>query len=327
MKILLVDVDSIIPNIALEKLRFFYEQKHCKVDYVKDDKNLLPLNVDTYDKIYVSCVFTYNKYQCRKWRGIAEVGGSGYSVVKKLPAKIENVKPKINYGFTSRGCVRNCPWCIVQQKEGPVRVTGDIYDFWDGKTKDIAILDNNILGMPNQFFKLCKQIEKEHLNVDFNSGFDHRLLTPKIIDDLCKLKIIAMGVNGKTGTCGKLRFAFDHISFTKSVTRALKMLQKYGYHPTPKGKVQGLRTWQTRWYIYVGVNDTVKTVLTRVNIIRDAGQLVFVMLDRDKKVQSNHEFKKIYSWGCSVPIYTQVSYEEYCKIPKQKDNQPNLFKD
>jgi len=314
MKILLVDVDSKIPNVALQKLQFYYEQQGDKVCCIRD-KSLLPF-VDVYDKIYVSCVFDYNKHRCKKWEGIAEIGGSGYSVTKKLPPEIEKVKPRRNIGFTTRGCVRNCSWCIVQQKEGKIRVTGDIYDIWDGKAKTITLLDNNILGLPKQFFKLSRQIKKEKLKVDFNSGFDHRLLTDELWKEMITLQYWADWGGTTKGSIAKIRLAFDHISYKKSVRRALKIMQRHG-----------LRNWQTRWYIYVGTDDTVKTVLDRINILRDAEQLVFVMRDRDSRVMSNPEFEKIYVWGCDVRAYCTTPYSEYTKDEQQfaKDNRPTLF--
>jgi hypothetical protein len=299
MKILLVNVDSVIPNVALQKLRFYHEQQGDRVSQIKDE-SLLPF-IDAYNKIYVSCVFDYHKYRCRKWRGIAEIGGSGYSLKKCLPAKIEEVKPKKNIGFATRGCIRNCPWCIVQQKEGKMRVVGDVYDIWDGKTREIMLLDNNILALPEQFFKVCSQLKKEKLIADFNQGLDHRLLTDKMCEVLFSLQFASNR---------RMTFAFDHMKYEKSVSKALKMLQKHG-----------LKDWQTMWYIYVGTYDTKETVLKRINIIRDLKQLVFVMQDR--AVRSNSEFKKIYQWTCHIPLYATESYP-----PKQllkEDTQPNLF--
>ena len=301
MKVLLVNVDSVIPNVALQKLRFYHEQQGDKVYQIKDTSNL-PF-VDVYDKIYVACVFDYHKNRCRKWRGIAEIGGSGYSLKKCLPAKIERVKPKLNIGFATRGCIRNCPWCIVQQKEGKMRVVGDIYDIWDGKTREIMLLDNNILALPEHFFKVCSQLKKEKLIADFNQGLDHRLLTDKMCEVLFSLQFASNR---------RMTFAFDHLKYEKSVLKSLKMLQKHG-----------LKDWQTMWYIYVGTYDTKETVLKRINIIRDLKQLVFVMQDR--AVRSNPEFKKIYQWTCHIPLYATESYP-----PKQlvkEDNRPSLFKD
>lgn len=49
-----------------------------------------------------------------------EVGGTGWDLKKRLPPEIENMKPDdtlygIDYGmgFTSRGCIRNCKFCVV----------------------------------------------------------------------------------------------------------------------------------------------------------------------------------------------------------------------
>jgi len=205
-----------IPNFALEKLRVYYEQKGNKVTKIKDDSaRILPFFIDNYNKIYVSCVFDYNKHFCKKWEGIADIGGSGYNLKKVLPVEIEKIKPKMNFGFTTRGCIRNCPWCIVPEKEGNIYVVGDIYDLWDGQNKDILIMDNNTLAAPKHFFKIAKQLKKENLRVDFNQGLDHRLLTDKICRELFSLKFYR-----------EIRFAFDHISYKKSVLKALKLLRK-----------------------------------------------------------------------------------------------------
>ncbi len=302
MKILLVNIDSTIPNLALEKIRVYHEQKGNFLVKIKDmSMRVLPF-ISEYDKIYVSCVFDYNKHFCEKWEGIAEIGGSGYSLTKRLPLEIEKIRPKINLGFTTRGCIRNCSFCIVQEKEGMIHAVADIYDIWDRKAQDIMLMDNNILAMPKHFFKITGQIKKEHLKIDFNQGLDHRLLTNRICEELLSLKYSG---------ASKLRFAFDHISYTKSVLKALRMLKKHG-----------LKKRGTRWYVYVGTEDTVETVLKRINILRDAEQVVFLM--RDRKVQDNPKFMKIYQWTCNVAFFFTESYPPK-KLPEIIDNGQTLF--
>ena len=306
MRILLVNVDSVIPNLALEKLRIYYERQGDKVTLIKDE-TLLPF-VDAYEQIYVSCVFDYNKHRCRKWRGLADIGGSGYSLKKHLPAVIEKIKPKINLGFATRGCIRNCYFCIVPEKEGKIHIVGDIYDLWDGKGKDIILLDNNTLAIPKHFFKISKQLKKENLKVDFNQGLDHRLLTNKICKELFSLKHFR-----------EIRFAFDHISYKKSVLKALTLLRK-----------NGLKDWQTRWYIYVGIKDNIDTVLQRINILRNAKQLVYLM--RDKAVQNNPEYARDLLVWCNYPgLYKSTPFcKRILDIQKNRriiDNRPNLFED
>ncbi|GAH92586.1 unnamed protein product, partial [marine sediment metagenome] len=84
-----------------------------------------------------------------------------------LRPEIEEMKPKINIGFTTRGCIRKCPFCIVPEKEGKIRVVGDIYDFWDREGTELIILDNNILALPEHFKMICTQLKQENLKVDF----------------------------------------------------------------------------------------------------------------------------------------------------------------
>jgi hypothetical protein len=153
MKILIINIDSVIPNIALEKIKLYHQTRGDKV------WENFPLMSGEADKIYISCVFDWNKDNCYGW-GIVDIdqriliGGSGWDINVKLPEEIEAMKPKINYGFTTRGCIRHCKFCIVPQKEGMIRATGDIYDLWDRHTKTIVLLDNNILALPEHFFKI-----------------------------------------------------------------------------------------------------------------------------------------------------------------------------
>jgi hypothetical protein len=272
----------------------YHRKKRDSVLAVDDESQILmPLFLNRYDKVYASCVFDWNKWKCDKWEGIADIGGSGYSLDKNLPPRIEAMKPRMNWGFTTRGCIRKCPWCVVPQKEGKVREVGDIYDIWDGKAKEICIMDNNILALPKTFFKIAKQLKKENLKVDFNQGLDHKLLTDKICQELFSLKY-------PSGMGGKIRFAFDHISYKKTVLKALKMLKR-----------NGMKDWRTRWYVYVGVDDTYDTVLERINILRDRKQAVFLMRDRNEKVMSNAEFAQMYVWTNHIELFCHIKFEDF----------------
>lgn len=181
MNILIIDIDSKIPNLALKKIEKFHIDKGDKVTWN------FPLMRHNADKIYVSCIFTENKDQCKEWEGLADIGGTGYDIYKKLPDEIESVKPRINWGKTTLGCPNKCSFCFVPRKEGGIRVdpnSPDIYDIWDGKSRDITEMSNNILALPEHFKKICGQLRKEKLRVDFNQGLDIRLLTDDLIAEL-----------------------------------------------------------------------------------------------------------------------------------------------
>jgi hypothetical protein len=280
MRVLLIDIDSTIPNLALKKIEKYHTDKGDEVIWN------FPLAKYECEKIYVSCVFDWNKWKCEEWEGSAEIGGSGYSLSINLPEEIENIKPKLNYGFTTRGCIRNCHFCIVPKKEGKVHVVGDVYDLWDGKSKNITIMDNNILAIPEHFKLIITQLKQERLTVDFNQGLDHRLLT----DELCK-ELVSVKHS-------ELRFAFDHIEYKKTVLKAIDILKKYGRDK-----------FNTRWYVYVGEEDTFESVYERLCILRENRQGVYVM--RDRKVYHKPEFVALASWGNTM-AFKLGTFAEVC---------------
>jgi hypothetical protein len=97
MKVLLINIDSKIPNLALKKIEKFHADKGDSVTWD------MPLDINNADKIYVSCIFPANKYKCQVYKGKALIGGSGYDMYTKLPPEIDSIKPHINWGYTSRG--------------------------------------------------------------------------------------------------------------------------------------------------------------------------------------------------------------------------------
>ena len=233
MKIGLIDVDGKLPNLALMKLSAYHKQKGDEVYLNQPNQR--------YDKVYISCIFKENKPKAlgmAKFHNNSEIGGYGISN-KKLLDKIEHLMPDYSLynsdysmGFTTRGCIRNCPFCIVPKMEGKIRFNCDIYEFWEPTHKKIVLFDNNILALPNHFKKITNQILKENLKVDFNQGLDIRLLTDEFAAILSELKLSS-----------EPRFAFDSMGVEKDVLRGIKLLKKHGIN-------SGM------WYVLVGYDTT-----------------------------------------------------------------------
>lgn len=249
-------MDSKIPNYALKKVEKYHSDRGDEVVWN------IPLYRHNADKVYVSCIFEKNKSKCYDYEDDPKclIGGSGYSLSINLPEEIEQIKPRINLGFATRGCIRKCYFCIVPQKEGRIRAEADIYDLWDGKSKEIILLDNNILALPEHFFLISKQLKKENLKVDFNQGLDFRLLTDEIWQELKTLKHLQ-----------EIRFAFDDIAYKNKVVEKLELMKR-----------NGLRDWKTRWYVYIGIKDTFESVYERLMILKEYKQGAYVM--RDEKI-------------------------------------------
>ncbi len=125
MKIRVSAIDSKMVNLAILKIAQYHINNNDNVDWYN------PITDQVVDKLYISKIFTFSSDLIYlPYEGEVIKGGTGYDVYSKLPNEIENITdvkqayqllyPKINYSiiFTTRGCVRNCAFCLVRQKEG-----------------------------------------------------------------------------------------------------------------------------------------------------------------------------------------------------------------
>ena len=122
MNILLVNIDSFkIPNLALAKIEMYHNLKGDKVYHRNGD--FKPDLFTPFEKVYVSVVFKENLQKALFWKNYnAVIGGSGFDVTSKLPIEIDCLTPKINIGFSTRGCNNLCSFCIVHKKEGKIKL-------------------------------------------------------------------------------------------------------------------------------------------------------------------------------------------------------------
>lgn len=283
MKIAILNLEQ-LPNLALEKITMFWRLQGATIEPYD------ALWHNGYDKIYCSSIFTFTDKQNVPEGAIC--GGSGFDLITRLPSEIESMKPKLNYGFTTRGCIRKCSFCFVPEKEGGIKIEGDIYDFWDGKAKELTIMDNNILALPEHFKLICSQLRKEKLRVDFNQGLDFRLLNDDNCKELFSLKWSA-----------EKRFAYDDIAYESKIVNALDMLIK-----------NGLKKWQSKWYVYISPKDTFETVFNRLQLLRKYHQLAYVM--RDEKVHDNIIWIAVAKWANMMGAF---KYEFKDLLDKSKE--------
>lgn len=258
-------------NHAIEQMRIYYTEKgHDVEDYI-------PLKNALYDKIYCSSIFTFTQKDHllidERW----ECGGTGFNIIKHLPPEIESRRIYKDFGWTQRGCNNNCSFCVVPLKEGCAQVVGDIYDIWSRKNRKITLYDNNILQLPDHFVRMCEQIRKENLKVDWNQGLDIRLLDNDIADMLGSL------------AHAEYHFAFDHSGLDKVVESKVEILKNHGIN-------------RNTFYVLVGCKDRpgktakedIEDALYRLNLLKSLGQNAYVM--RYRKVTENQPETLITKW-------------------------------
>lgn len=284
MKVLLIDVDSKISNLALMKISAYHKSIGDTVGF----------NICDPDLVYASIVFSKNGW---KGNGIKQmypdatvvVGGSGYDLKSELPEHIEclmpdyDLYPSMDYslGFTSRGCIRNCSFCIVRQKEGYFKPVSGIYRFWNPDHKKIVLLDNNILANQEHFEMVAHQILEEDLIVDFNQGLDIRLINTFNAYLLSKLRV-------KT-----YRFAWDHIEDEKQILKGIQILKDAEIN-------------HCLFYVLVGFDSTHDDDLYRLNTLKDLDQRAYVM-----RYRKNRFYNDLSAWANQQNFFMRFNFDQF----------------
>jgi len=294
MNVLLIDVDQKFPNLALMKISAWHKKKGDAAGF----------NVNNPDKVYISTVFTWHK---AKALGMAnfykslgcevEIGGSGIDLKKTLPDEIEHIMPdyslygiRYSIGFTSRGCIRNCPWCIVPKKEGSIRNHAPIDEFYVPRWRKLILYDNNFLASPKWYENLRELIARK-IKVSFNQGLDIRLINQENARLLSKVHYYDDQFKDR-----RLYFSFDLLQIEDQMLKGIETLEKAGI---PRSHLM--------FYVLVGFNTTYGEDLYRLNLLMKERVLPYVM-----PYNNRHDsyYPHLARW-INRSVYNLVPWEEY----------------
>jgi len=326
MNILLVDVDGTIPNLALMKISAWHKERGDTTTLAKSNQCIgrnryltkSPYTDGEFDKAYISCIFKANKpyvdgmITFMKSSGIEfDVGGVGYDMEKDLTKEIEHIMPdydlydeKYSMGYTSRGCIRSCDFCVVSEKEGMIYDNASISEFWDESHDKVVLLDNNFLAAP-KWEEALKFIYEHDLKVNFNQGLDIRLVNDKNAKALSKLRI--ENITGKTD---QVHFAFDDIRYEKAVRKGVATLVKHG-----------IKARRLMVYMLIGYNSTFKEDMYRFKVLRELGTDPFTM----KFVRTNRLVNDFSNW-VNGRVYKVCEWNEYSPLDNYVYNEDKLIR-
>jgi len=296
-KILLINVDSRIANLALMKLSAHHKAQGDDVSFN---------NTDSPDVVYASIIFSKNKTIANSLRLFYPdskiiIGGSGYNLTNKLPDEIEALKPDydlypeidFSLGYSTRGCNRSCGFCIVPEKEGKFTRWHHPSRFYDNNFDKIVFLDNNILLDKTWFYEVCEFCIKRDLKVWFTQGLDIRLLDDKVASKLSKLK-----------TFKGFHFAFDDTKLEPIIRSKCEILKDHGID------IRHL----VQFYVYLDSNNQYDDAVYRCRILKELNTNPFVMFNinnkPNKKVNSLRRWanRKWVFWSCDITNYTRKNY-------------------
>lgn len=287
----LIDVDGHnFPNLCLMKLSAWHKARGDIVEWWN--------GLCSYDVVYKARVFT-DEYTSdidsviRADRIIE--GGTGYGLDNKLPDDVEHTRPdyslypqfpNIAYGFLTRGCPRNCGFCIVSKKEGRRSVhVADLSEWWDGQ-KEIKLLDPNLLACPGHE-RLLLQLAESRAYVDFTQGLDVRLITP---DNAALLNRIKTKM---------IHFAWDNPD--DDLTPYFRRF----------AELTNVRQARKRHvYVLTNYGSTHEQDLYRIYTLRGLGYDPYVMIY--SKPTAPHITRRLQRWVNNKRIfYTVASFDDY----------------
>lgn len=292
MKIGLIDLDNTgkFPNLALMKISAFHKSKGDSVEWYSP-------TFGSYDKVYVSKVFTWTKefpYAINSKEVI--YGGCGYDLENKLPYEIEHSYPDysiynyvkdIAYGFLTRGCARGCNFCNVGEHQGKIaKKVANLSEFWNGQ-KNIVLLDPNILACKD-WKELLQELIDSKAYIDFSQGLDIRLLTEEKAEYINRLKV------------KMIHFAWDQYDM-----KTFECLKKF--RPLLKFSDRKLRV-----YVLVNFDTTIEQDLDRIYKLRELGYDPYIMRFNKEKIPRGSIYNRLARWVNNKFIWrTCEKFEDY----------------
>lgn len=332
MNIAIIDADLIgrqkhrFPNLVCMKLSTYYKQHKNNVTLKTDYDDLA-----AYDKIFISKVFTDTIVP----DGVidlpnVEYGGTGfyYDKAPKLPYEIEHImpdyhlydnwvndklhnggKPKdfvyytdYSIGFLTRGCFRQCPFCVNQNYK-KCEKHSNVLEFMDKSRLKLCFLDDNFFACP-EWTEIIAEVKATGKRFQFKQGLDERLLADDKIHELMAWKYD-----------GDFIFAFDNIEDRDLIEKKLKRI--FELYPNTKKHF--------KFYVLCGYDrngkwdqdfwkQNIKDTFERIKILSKYSALPYIM--RYEKCYTS-EFTGVYttlSAWCNQPsIFKKFSYREYCQ--------------
>lgn len=291
------------PSLPLMKISAYHKQQGDTVDFVN--------HFEHYDLVYASKVFSFtDDIEAKAMINADEIirGGTGYCISVEngkeifdktknhsLPKEIEHIYPdyglypeyKYATGFLTRGCPRNCKFCVVGKKEGLCsKQVADLSEFWQGEQIEIKLLDPNLLACKDHE-KLLQQLIDSKARVDFTQGLDIRLINKDNIAFLNKVKT------------KMIHFAWDNPK--QDLTEYFKLFLKH----------TNIKSYTNRAvYVLTNFNSTIEEDLHRIYTLRDLGYNPYVMVYQ--KETAPKQIRRLQRWANNRLIFRTVNkFEDY----------------
>lgn len=322
MKIGIIDADLLDkgtrhPNLALMKISGYYKDLNYSVKLLTSYSDL-----DKYDKVYISKVFTFTRIPDKAVLSLPNViyGGTGFfeDGGADLPLEIEHHMPDYNLyrdyideqirngrkkeyysdyldysiGFTTRGCFRKCEFCVNKKYDKAVKHS-PVSEFLDVKKPFIYLWDDNVLAYSG-WREIFDELDATGKPFQFRQGLDLRLMNEERAARISKSKYH-----------GDFIFAFDHIEDREIIEKKLKLWKQYTNRTT--------KLYLLCAYDSIDITDIVNT-FERIKILMKYGCLPYIMRYESYK---QSKFRSLYTelarWCNQPQFFKKKSFRQFCE--------------
>lgn len=259
------------------------------------------------DEVHVSVCFSWDKpkaeWLAEEWSDVApvKIGGPAYG---NAGGGGDDFTPGMylreGYTFSSRGCIRNCPFCLVPCQEGKLRELAVIHP-------GHVLMDNNVLACSRPHIEKVFDMLEEEKAVMLLGGLDCRLMRAWHVARIAKLKLRCLAI------------AYDMEGQEKDLARALDLLHAGGI---PHGKI---------WCFVLGgffPDDTPDKAEQRAKLVLELGGTPYSMVYRDLNDSSGKKKREwavwATHWSCQRVVYARAkefgypTYQEKMKREREK---------
>lgn len=237
--------------------------------------------------------------ESKKYQKKNSVAPTAEETEKMITKHRKKYKDYLDYsiGFLTRGCIRQCSFCVNKGEHG-ILPYSELDDFVDDSRPFIYLWDDNFLCYKN-WKELLQQLIDRGKPFQFRQGLDERILN----DDRAEML-------SKAPYHGDFIFAFDQWKDRDLIERKLKIWRKRCPSRT------------TKFYLFCGYELTAEDdekiftdvfyLFRRIQILMRFGCLGYVMRHADYE---NHRLGNIYTqvarWCNQPQFYKKMSFEEF----------------
>jgi hypothetical protein len=241
MKVLLLQLDGKLPNIALMRIASHHRLLRDDVEYRRAESlaSVEPHIPDDFQKVYASTIFTRTLAVAKRLKEVrpdAVIGGTGWDVTGSLEQigittkeQDYSIYPRFrdSIGFTQRGCRLKCKFCVVPTKEGSVTEEHSIAELWRGDPypKHLLLLDNDFFGQPN-WTRRIDEIREGNFKACFSQGINARMLNDETAAAIGSIRYYDDSFKDR-----RIYTAWDNRKDEKRLFDGLEALVRHGVKP------------------------------------------------------------------------------------------------